>query len=180
MAASLYQVIPLELNLRSAPRVEPGTVLARLRQGQQVVAVSVTPAPPAGWLRVRADLQGTAVEGVVKAAYLKAVQSPAPLPAPPATLPNIPEARLPSSGPIRRNQNGDGPRVYDLTYWVSLRRLRRLPPSGPASRKDASTYSETTPQKRAGPKIKEWFIAERVAERGSLPTSKPQRYFGNR
>lgn len=115
MAASLYQVIPLELNLRSAPRIEPSTILARLRQDQQVTAVPMAPSPPAGWLRVRADLQGTAVEGFVKAAYLKPVQSPVPLPVPPATLPTIPEARLPSSGSIRRNQSGDGPRVYDIT-----------------------------------------------------------------
>lgn len=114
MAEQLYQVVPLELNLRSAPVVEPRTVLARLRQGQQVRQLSPATAPPAGWLRVQADLQGTAVEGFVKAAYLQKVTAPV-LPPPPAVLPNIPEAGLCSPEPVRRNQSGDGPRVYDLT-----------------------------------------------------------------
>ena len=63
--ATQYQVIPLEANLRSQPLLVPKTILARLRQGQQVKEVYVTPLPPAGWRRVRADLQGTPVEGYV-------------------------------------------------------------------------------------------------------------------
>ena len=38
MANQSYQVVSPELNLRSAPQVEPRTVLARLQQGQQPVA----------------------------------------------------------------------------------------------------------------------------------------------
>jgi len=114
MAEQLFQVLPLELNLRSAPVVEPRTVLARLRQGQQVRQLNPATAPPAGWLRVAAELQGTAVEGFVKAAYLKKITVPS-IPTPPAVLPNIPEASLRSPDPVRRSQSGDGPRVYDLT-----------------------------------------------------------------
>lgn len=114
MAEQLFQVLPLELNLRSAPVIEPRTVLARLRQGQQVRQLSPATAPPAGWLRVAAELQGTAVEGFVKAAYLKKITTPS-IPTPPAVLPNIPEASLRSPDPVRRSQSGDGPRVYDLT-----------------------------------------------------------------
>ncbi len=67
--ATQYQVIPLEANLRSQPLLVPRTILARLRQGQ-LVAELLT-APPVGWRRVRADLQGTPVEGYVKAFLLK-------------------------------------------------------------------------------------------------------------
>ena len=112
--ATQYQVIPLEANLRLQPLLVPRTILARLRQGQRVEEVSATPPPPAGWRRVRADLQGTPVEGYVKAFLLKKAVSP-PVPLLPLVLPKIPEARLRSPDPVRRNQSGDGARVYDLT-----------------------------------------------------------------
>lgn len=108
-----YQVIPLEANLRSQPLLLPKTVIARLRQGQQVDEVPTTPPPPAGWRRVRAELQGLPVEGYVKAFLLKKADA-APV-SPLAVLPNIPEASLRSPDPVRRNQKGDGPRVFDLT-----------------------------------------------------------------
>jgi hypothetical protein len=111
--ATLYQVLPLEANLRAQPLLVPRTILARLRQGQQVEEVPMIPPPPAGWRRVRADLQGTPVEGYVKAFLLEKVASPS-VPLSPV-LPNIPEARLRSPDPVRRNQSGDGARVYDLT-----------------------------------------------------------------
>ena len=82
--ATQYQVIPLEANLRSQPLLVPKTIVTRLRQGQQVEEVLITPPPPTGWRRVRADLQGTPVEGYVKAFLLKKVASP---PAPPASVP---------------------------------------------------------------------------------------------
>ncbi|MFD2722149.1 hypothetical protein ACFST9_25760 [Hymenobacter monticola] len=113
MADQFYRVVPLELNLRSAPKVEPRTVIARLRQGQQVRKLTPAKAPPKGWFRVQADLQGTAVEGFVKASYLQ--KATATIPPPPPVLPNIPEARLSSPAPVRRNQAGDGPRVFALT-----------------------------------------------------------------
>ena len=114
MAEQLYQVVPLELNLRSAPKLEARNVLARLRQGQQVRQFTPATAPPQDWLQVQAALQGTAVQGFVKAAFLKKVTTP-PVPLPPAVLPNIPEASLRSPDPVRRNQAGDGHRVCDLT-----------------------------------------------------------------
>lgn len=114
MTEPLYQVVPLELNLRSAPTVAPRTVLARLRQGQRVRRLTPALPPPAGWLWVQAELQGTLVEGFVKATYLQPVAAaPAELPAPGLLF--IPEARLRSPDPVRRNQKGDGARVYDLT-----------------------------------------------------------------
>lgn len=112
MTEDWYSVIPLELNLRSAPLVAPATLLARLRQGQQLQRLNPAGAPPPGWFWVRADLQGTAVEGFVKAAYLEKGKTPV---APLAELPNLPEASLRSPDPVRRNQTGDGSRVYDLT-----------------------------------------------------------------
>lgn len=111
--ATQYQVIPLEANLRSQPLLVPRTILARLRQGQRVEEVAATSPLPAGWRRVRADLQGTLVEGYVKAFLLKKVATPSVPPSP--VLPNIPEANLRSPDPVRRNQSGDGARVYDLT-----------------------------------------------------------------
>lgn len=111
--ATRYQIIPLEANLRAQPLLVPKTILAQLKQGQRVEEVPFTPPPPAGWRRVRADFQGTPVEGYVKAFLLKKVASPPVPPAP--VLPNIPEASLRSPNPVRRNQKGDGSRVYDLT-----------------------------------------------------------------
>ncbi|WP_310397932.1 hypothetical protein [Hymenobacter sp.] len=111
---TVFEVVPLELNLRSNTIVEPRSIIARLRQGQRVRAL--VPGPTAGWLRVQADLQGTAVEGFVKASFLRAVAgSSNGMGAAPAAVPHLRAARLPSSGPIRRNQSDDGPRVFDLT-----------------------------------------------------------------
>ncbi|HEX8329011.1 MAG TPA: hypothetical protein VF629_15855 [Hymenobacter sp.] len=112
--ATLYQVIPLEANLRSQPRLDPKTVLTQLKQGQQVEELPALPKQPADWRRVRADLQGTPVEGYIKAFLLKKITAFS-VPLPPPVLPNIPEARLPSPNPVRRNQSGDGSRVFDLT-----------------------------------------------------------------
>lgn len=112
--ATLYQVIPLEANLRSQPRLAPKTILAQLKQGQRVEGLPALAKQPTGWQRVRADLQGTLVEGYVKA-FLLVKASPAPVPPPPAVLPSIPEASLPSSIPVRRSNRGDGARVFGLT-----------------------------------------------------------------
>ncbi len=94
---NVYEVIPLEANLRSAPRIEKKTELARLRQGQQVRAEG--PAVK-GWLHVTADLQGTAVLGYVHDSVVRAITSP-DVPPPPAVLPNIPEAHLSTKTAIR-------------------------------------------------------------------------------
>ncbi|MDO7877723.1 hypothetical protein Q5H93_23505 [Hymenobacter sp. ASUV-10] len=113
MADILYEVLPLELNLRAAPKVNPRNILTRLRQGQTVRQLA--PATAAGWLQVQADVQGTAVTGFAKASFLKRLTSPQQVPSPPVVLPNIPEARLPSPSPVRRNSASAGARVFDLT-----------------------------------------------------------------
>ena len=110
MPTELYQVLPLEANLRARPTLEPRSVLTQLKQGQLVRRLMPTPPPPKGWFRVQADVQGTVVEGFIKAFLLKkAVQV---VVMPPPTLPNLPEAHLTSEGPIRRT--GTGMRAYAL------------------------------------------------------------------
>jgi hypothetical protein len=109
-----YQVLPLEVNLRTQPQLTPSTILVRLKQGQQVEELPVPPTPPAGWRHVRAEVQGIVVEGYVKAFLLEKVTTSSVV-HPPVVLPNIPEARLKRTDPVRRNQTGDGPRVFDLT-----------------------------------------------------------------
>ena len=114
MPSDLYQIIPLEANLRSNTRIEPRSVITRLRQGQVVEHVAIKPAPPKGWMRVRTELQGTPVEGFIKVFLLQKVQQ-VPVVSPPPVLPNIPEAHLPAAGSILLTQHGDGPRAYALT-----------------------------------------------------------------
>lgn len=111
MDKELYEVIPLEANLRSLPVLEPKTILTRLKQGQLVSTLSATPAPPKGWLRVRAEVQGTPVEGFIKAFLLRKAKH-VQVPLPPPVLPNLPEAHLTPEGPIRRT--GTGMRAYAL------------------------------------------------------------------
>jgi predicted chitinase len=69
--APTHRVVPLQLNLRSAPRVSPATLLASLAQGTEVEVRG--PASAAGWLRVRVMLGGTMREGVVAEQYLAAL-----------------------------------------------------------------------------------------------------------
>jgi len=96
--APTHRVVPLQLNLRSAPRVSPVTLLASLAQGTEVEVRG--PASAAGWMRVRVMLGGTMREGVVAEQYLaelarqprargraRGAMPAAPLPAlPPAVL----------------------------------------------------------------------------------------------
>jgi hypothetical protein len=98
--AALYQIIPLEANLRSAPKLDPRNILAQLKQGQQVQELPALPAQPTAWRRVQADVQGTAVEGYVKASLLQKTTAVI-VPPPPAVLPTLPEAHLPTKQPVR-------------------------------------------------------------------------------
>ncbi len=91
-----HEVVPLRLNLRSAPRVSATSLLAVLTQGSAVEVRG--PATVAGWVRVRVLLNGALREGVVGEQYLVALaprprsrsaprargRSAAPLPALPA------------------------------------------------------------------------------------------------
>lgn len=100
MAATIYEVLPLEANLRSQPRLDPKNILAQLKQGQHVEVLPVLEDQPKEWARVRADLQGTPVEGYVKA-YLLKEAAQQPVPPPPPVLPSIPEAHLTPFHPVR-------------------------------------------------------------------------------
>ena len=97
--STYYQVVPLELNLRAQPRLAKN-ILAQLKQGQAVRGLPARAGQPAGWLRVRAELQGTPVEGFVKAFLLKKTAAP-PVVSPPPVLPTLPEAHLSTTQPVR-------------------------------------------------------------------------------
>lgn len=95
--ATLYEIVPLEANLRSAPRIARQTELARLLQGQ----VARADGPATGnWLRVTADLRGTAVAGYIHRSVVKLLTAPL-VSAPPVVLPNIPEAHLTTAAAVR-------------------------------------------------------------------------------
>ena len=98
--ATFYQIVPLEANLRTQPRLDPKTILMQIKQGQHVEELPATDEQPANWRRVRADLQGTPVEGYVKAFLLKKAEQLL-VPAPPPVLSTLPEAHLTPSGPVR-------------------------------------------------------------------------------
>jgi hypothetical protein len=104
----VYEIVPLEANLRSAPRVAKQTELTRLKQGQLVRAED---AAVNGWLAVMADLQGTAVPGYLHVSVVRAVTAPA-VPTPPTVLPTIPEAHLTTKTAIRLTNTGG--RAYSL------------------------------------------------------------------
>lgn len=152
----VYEVVPLEANLRSAPRVEKKTGLTRLKQGQQVRAEG---AAVKGWLRVSAELQGTPAVGYVHESVVRVATTSA-VPPPPAVLPNIPEAHLPTKAAIRiattngrafslndpaapRRVTGDAAVMaarlgQDTSTWRTARGTARAP----ASR--SATYTPTT------------------------------------
>ena len=98
--ATQYQIIPLEANLRSQPKLVASTVLVQLKQGQQVDELPAPKGTPAGWRRVRAEVQGTPVEGFIKSFLLKKLDQ-APVITPPAVLPTLPEAHLTPPGAVR-------------------------------------------------------------------------------
>lgn len=65
--ATQFRVTALNLNLRTAPEVKPGTRLAVLSQGQ--VVTQVKPASE-GWLKVSTELEGTTLIGFVARQFL--------------------------------------------------------------------------------------------------------------
>ena len=66
--APTHVVVPLQLNLRSAPRVSTASLLASLAQGTKVELRGSASAP--GWVQVRVLLNGMPREGVVVEHYL--------------------------------------------------------------------------------------------------------------
>ena len=118
--APTHRVVPLQLNLRSAPRVSPATLLASLVQGTEVELRGSTAVD--GWVRVRVLLNGTAREGMVAEQYL-APLAPRPrarggararaTPGAEVSLPALPQAHLQADRPdITRVR--DGGRAYPL------------------------------------------------------------------
>lgn len=104
MSTTWYDVLPLEANLRSQPRLAPPTILAQLKQGQRVAALPAVPQQPSDWQRVRAEVAGETVVGFVKASLLR----PAPTD-PPITLPSLPPLPAAHLLPVRpvRTSNPD-------------------------------------------------------------------------
>lgn len=100
MPARLYEVVPLEANLRRQPALDAHNILAQLKQGQRVEELPPQPQQPAAWKWVRADVQGTPVEGYVKAFLLRKAAA-TPVPPPPPVLPTVPEAHLTPVRPVR-------------------------------------------------------------------------------
>lgn len=115
-----HTVLPLQLNLRSAPRVASSTLLAALMQGSAVEVQG--PAAVAGWLRVRVLLNGVLREGVVAEQYLaplaprprtRARAAPRALAGGETPLPALPEAHLQGErADVTRAR--DGGRAYPL------------------------------------------------------------------
>jgi hypothetical protein len=101
MDKELHQVIPLEANLCSRPVLKPSTVLTRIRQRPQAIALLPTPAPFKVWLQVQAELQVTPIEGVNKKFLPQKIRQVEVTTLPPFLL-SLPEAYLTLEGPIRR------------------------------------------------------------------------------
>lgn len=82
-----YKTTATELNLRKAPKVATGNVLAVLPEGQTVQKLA-----DAGnlWWKVKTGVGGTQLEGYVYSSYLKKVNAPVPEPVPASkTLPVV-------------------------------------------------------------------------------------------
>ncbi|HQZ03372.1 MAG TPA: glycoside hydrolase family 19 protein [Thauera sp.] len=111
--APTHVVVPLQLNLRSAPRVSTASLLASLAQGTKVELRGSASAP--GWVQVRVLLNGMPREGVVVEHYLAPL---APRPrsraAPRAAAGRGTEARLPAL-PVAHLpfDHDDSSRVHD-------------------------------------------------------------------
>jgi|GEM_PF-430044 len=103
-----HQVKANRLNLRSRPRVAPGTLIGVLSQGAELIKLAYAEVP--GWLRARGRLDGQPVEGFVAARFLTPIVAPRPAPAP---EPVIPVAHLAEN---RRDitRARDGGRAYPL------------------------------------------------------------------
>ena len=109
-----HQVVPLQLNLRSAPRVAPSTWSATLNQGCKVEVVSQL---ADGWVQVRVQINQVVRDGFVAERFL------APAPASrggfdPVEAPLVPEHTF---TPVHLQQNRktitrafDGGRAYPL------------------------------------------------------------------
>lgn len=95
-----FEVIPLEANLRSAPRVEKKTELARLKQGQLVTSQALTAAN--GWWPVTANVQGTLINGFMHQSVLRQLAAPAK-PGDPSAPPVVPPT--PPAQPVFPNQH---------------------------------------------------------------------------
>lgn len=87
-----HQVVPLQLNLRSAPGVAPTTWVATLHQGCKVEIVSQL---ADGWVKVRVPISQTVREGFVAERYLaplaisRGAFDPVEAPLPELTLPAV-------------------------------------------------------------------------------------------
>jgi len=126
---NIYQVIPLEANLRSEPQLDSKNILTQLKQGQQVQELPPLPKQPTAWCHVRADVQSTVVEGFVKASLLKKAAN---MIVPPAILPPLPEAYLTAkvavsiTNPDLRAYALNDPQQPRRTGTVSATRVQQL------------------------------------------------------
>lgn len=112
-----HRVVPLSLNLRSAPRVADNTRMATLNQGSPVEVLGA--APEAGWVRLRALVNGVLREGFAAERYLEPLPRGRARAAAPVLL--TAAAPVPAVPPAHLQQNRsditrarDGGRAYPL------------------------------------------------------------------
>jgi predicted chitinase len=76
-----HKVTATKLNLRSRPKVSPATRIGTLIQGAEIMKIADSSV--AGWMKVRAVLDGQIFEGFVAGQYLKKIPPKPPSPLPP-------------------------------------------------------------------------------------------------
>jgi hypothetical protein len=116
---STFKVIPLALNLRSAPKVMANNVLAELPKDHLVTKLAeVDPRP---WWKIGTTLQGSNIEGYVNSRFLEPGRAPE-IPDLTPVFPGIPEVHLTLTSGLVIKRTGKNGRAFPLSEAGQPRR----------------------------------------------------------
>lgn len=125
LPAPTHRVTASMLNIRSRPVVSPTTRVATLPQGTALVKIAES--DTAGWIKVRAELQGRVIEGFVALDHIGALPATdAPVARAPVRRIEIPPVHL-SKNDTRVKRVRDGGRAHPLGEPGRPRRTATTP-----------------------------------------------------